>query len=172
MDEVTIRLASLEDALAIAKVHVGTWQCAYRGQIPDSYLDSLDVKKRTEKWHEILKNQGDTNQNYVAVIDRLIVGFCTVGNNRDPDMDPNTGELWGIYVDANFMNQGVGSTLMNKAIEHLKSKNFTKATLWVLTSNEKTRHWYESKGWRVEELTKVDDRGDFQLHETRYVIDL
>lgn len=51
-----VRIANVDDALEIATVHVKTWQCAYRGQIPDAYLDSLSIEKRTERWKKQLKN--------------------------------------------------------------------------------------------------------------------
>jgi hypothetical protein len=36
-----IRDATPADAQGIAIVHVKTWQCAYRGQMPDSLLDGV-----------------------------------------------------------------------------------------------------------------------------------
>ena len=37
MENLQIRPAEAKDALQIAKVHVGTWQFAYRGQMPDFF---------------------------------------------------------------------------------------------------------------------------------------
>lgn len=61
---------------------------------------------------------------------------------------------------------------MNEALKRLKKDGYKKATLWVLDTNEKTRKWYESKGWKVEGATKIDKRDNFELKETRYTIDL
>jgi len=38
MDSLIIREAQLKDAAGIAKVQVKTWQTAYKGQMPESYL--------------------------------------------------------------------------------------------------------------------------------------
>ena len=38
MDSLIIREAQLKDAAGIAKVQVETWQTAYKGQMPESYL--------------------------------------------------------------------------------------------------------------------------------------
>ncbi len=55
----------------------------------------------------------------------------------------------------------------------VKEAKYTKAILWVLVSNEKTRNWYESKGWKIDGQTKtVDHSGGFKLHEMRYIIEL
>lgn len=165
-----IRVAKPEDANQIAHVHIETWQSAYRGQIPDTYLDSLNIRERTLKWEQILATQDKYSQNYVAIMEDQILGFCTVGQCRDEDKPSTTGELWGIYVKPESMNKGIGSALINRAIEHLKLLNYTDATLWVLTSNTRTRKWYESKGWILEGQTKIDHRQTFDLHQVRYEI--
>jgi GNAT superfamily N-acetyltransferase len=80
--------------------------------------------------------------------------------------------LYGIYIHPDYIGKGYGSELMRHALEVLKEDGYGKATLWVLDTNEKTRTFYEKKGWIVEGKTKVDKRDDFELHETRYIIDL
>ncbi len=80
--------------------------------------------------------------------------------------------MLGIYVHPNFIGTGCGSKLIEEAISLLKQDGYKKATLWVLETNEKTRRWYESKGWKVEGKTKIDKRDLFELKEVRYLIDL
>lgn len=41
----TIRLAAVADAEALAALHLHAWQWAYRGQLPDAYLDALPVTR-------------------------------------------------------------------------------------------------------------------------------
>jgi len=38
---VTVRYATVGDAPALGRVHVRAWLAAYRGQMPDDYLDGL-----------------------------------------------------------------------------------------------------------------------------------
>lgn len=170
--KIVIRLAKVEDAAAIALVHVKTWQCAYRGQIPDIYLDSLSIEKRTAGWKKQLKNPIQGASAFVAEVDGRVVGWCTFGKSRDKDALRQTGELHGIYIHPDYIGKGLGSRLMEKAIEILKEQGYKKATLWVLTTNEKSRKWYEKKNWQIEGKNQTVDRGDFKLHETRYVYDL
>lgn len=61
---------------------------------------------------------------------------------------------------------------MKKGLEYLKEQGYKKATLWVLTSNEKTRRWYEGKGWKVEGKSKTEHSREFDTHEIRYIIEL
>ena len=39
----TVRAAEVDDAQAIARVHVDAWQATYTGIIPQPYLDQLNV---------------------------------------------------------------------------------------------------------------------------------
>ena len=164
MDTIEVRPAEKKDASGIAKVHIETWQFAYRGQLPDSFLDNLSIEKRTKRWEESLSHPTPESQSFVAAIDNKIIGFCSVGRCRDKDMNETTGELYAIYVDSNCMNKGAGSALQEKGLLYLREKGYKKATLWVLRSNTKTRKWYKNKGWRIEGKTKTDNSDGFQLH--------
>ena len=52
--ERTIRPAVVEDAAAIAQVHVESWKTTYKGIFPESLLDRLSVSDRTSFWNETL----------------------------------------------------------------------------------------------------------------------
>jgi hypothetical protein len=41
-----LRAATPRDALGVARVHVRSWQLAYRGLLPDDYLDQLTPANR------------------------------------------------------------------------------------------------------------------------------
>ena len=170
--ELLVRKAKPKDAPGIAKVQVETWQNAYQGLIPDSYLNSLSIEKRTSGWKKQLENPKEGSYVFVAEFGDNIVGWCTAGFSLSKDTSKDTGEVYGIYVHPDYARRGAGSKLMEKALDTLKEDGFKKAILWVLTSNGKTRKWYESKGWRVEGKTTIDNRDGVKLHETRYIKDL
>jgi ribosomal protein S18 acetylase RimI-like enzyme len=161
MIDFSIRDAIPQDAVGIAEVHVKTWQCAYRGQIPDDYLDALSLEKRTKTWKQALENPKDGVFVFVADLDDKVIGWCTAGSNRDGDVSKETGELHGIYVDPEYIGQGVGSKLMGHALQKLNQEGYARATLWVLDTNEKSRKFYEKKGWEVEGKTKDEPRDGF-----------
>lgn len=174
MTQINIRPAKAADASSIAKIHVGTWRHAYRGQVPDAYLDSLPAteRERAEKWKETIERDQRGKCVFVAEDKDTIVGFCIVNPCRDEDMNEKTGEVGAIYVDAKWIGKGAGSALMKAGLDFLKEGGFTKATLWVLTSHTASREWYEKKGWQLEGKKKVEVRGDMTLDETRYIISL
>jgi hypothetical protein len=49
-----VRKAGVGDAIAIAVVHVLSWQAAYEGLVPQDYLDGLDLARRRELWDTVL----------------------------------------------------------------------------------------------------------------------
>ena len=49
-----VRSAELDDATAIARVHVATWRSAYRGLLPDEFLASLGLSHYEERWRRSL----------------------------------------------------------------------------------------------------------------------
>src|SRR5215831_2109304 len=136
---IIVRDAKLEDAEAAATIYVNTWQVAYRGQIPDDYLNSLDVVSRTKHWKEKLSNPSPSTRNLVAEVNQKIVGFCDIGKSCDADATDDIGEVFAIYIDANFMGKGIGTTLLNEALNSLQGFGFKSATLWVLASNTRGR---------------------------------
>lgn len=171
MNRLPIRASTPTDAAGIAAVHVATWQSAYVGLLPDSFLQSLSVEKRTASWGKIIENPPPKSHLLVAMQGEQIVGFISVGPNRDSS-SIDQGEVLAIYVDPKNQGKGIGSDLMKAGILRMKDEHFVSATLWVLEGNSPTRAWYESRGWRADGETKRDQRGELVLNEVRYVIDL
>lgn len=165
---IAVRRAKLSDVDALVEVHVETWKVAYRGQLPDEFLDRQDETRprRTAMWHATLADSA--LRIFVAELDGAVVGFVTVGRSRDDDRAPDTGELHGIYVHPRAWDTGTGRALMERAVEELRALGYREATLWVLGSNERARRFYETAGWHADGATKVEHRGDLELREARY----
>jgi GNAT superfamily N-acetyltransferase len=145
--DVFIRLARLEDAHRIAEAHVEAWRWAYAGSLSGSFLDELSVEERFEAWHERLAEPGEL-RTWVAEQDGHIVGFASTGPTEDEDAEPGTMELFTLYLVRDVLGTGVGRALFERAIEDLRERGFTRATLWVLEANELGRRFYEKAGWK------------------------
>jgi ribosomal protein S18 acetylase RimI-like enzyme len=161
-----IRRAEPSDVDAIAQVHVKTWQVAYRRHMPDSVLDSLDVSKRAAMWSKALEQSATLV--LVATVDRAIVGFCSLIPSRDADAGTSVGEIAAIYVDPAAWRSGVGSSLIEAAMESARERGLAEVTLWVLTSNTSARAFYEARGFKTDGQTKTEQRPGFSVHEIRY----
>ena len=52
---VTVRPATVADAPAMGQLVVRAWQAAYRGQMPDDYLNGLRAEERAAYWDGVLR---------------------------------------------------------------------------------------------------------------------
>ena len=170
-----VRPATLDDAEALAGIHVRGWQWGYRRQLPDRYLSGLSIERRVEQWRAWLLDPGAT-ATWVAQDDDegsiRVVGFVAAGANRDPDPPAGTGEVYAIYLEEDAAGTGVGSALLRRACEWLAAHGFTHASLWVLETNERARRFYERSGWRPDGDAKTEPLEDFEMRELRYVTEL
>ena len=85
-----VRKAGLSDAIAIAVVHVLSWQAAYEGQVPKDYLDGLDPAGRRELWDTVLAEDAWPRGGVlVAENENRVTGFAHFRPARDEDEDPS-----------------------------------------------------------------------------------
>ena len=160
-----IRKASLEDAPAIAKVHVDSWRTTYKGIIPQPFLDKLDYDQRTELWIKNISNP--LNQVFVALNDdEQIVGFAT-GSKREKNIEADAADLTSIYLLEQWQGFGLGKLLLKAVMEDLNEKGFTKAYVEVLAEN-KSREFYQNYGANYVKTEKLIISGDV-LDEEVYV---
>ncbi|MGH7921427.1 MAG: GNAT family N-acetyltransferase [Candidatus Dormibacteraceae bacterium] len=169
-----IREASIGDAEAIAVVHVRSWQAAYAGRLPQAYLDGLSVERRRRVWNQILAaTDWPQTGTLVAEVEGNVAGFVSISPTRDGDQDPaRVGEVGTIYVLAEAWGTGIGRALMRSALDRLTEAGYSAATLWVLDTNDRARHFYEAGPWRLDGATKRDDERGFAIEEVRYACSL
>ncbi|MGB8386577.1 N-acetyltransferase family protein [Mycobacterium sp.] len=161
-----VRPAVPADAYDVARVHVRSWQSAYRGLIAQEYLDSL----KPEGWatrYTFGRMGFQLPSTLVAVDGSTICGLATTGLCRDIDL-PNFGELMAIYVDPGYLHTGVGRLLMAAARERLRRVGVVEALLWVLDGNVRARRFYERDGWRFDGARRMVIFGDAPVEQVRY----
>jgi GNAT superfamily N-acetyltransferase len=149
---------------------VRSWQSAYRGLIPQAYLDGLDPAQRRIRWEQNLSETDWSNSGIlVADADGEVRGFVGYGPARDDDADPQQiGQVYSVYLMPDAWGRGTGRQLMTAAIEGLTEAGFCQATLWVLDSNARARRFYEAGGWSADGSVMRDDSRGFPLTEVRY----
>ena len=162
-----VRRAGVGDAAGIAAVHVASWQRAYRGLMPAGLLDSLSVPARTQRWVQNLGSTESGAATFVAELDGEVIGFASIGPCRDEDAE-TAAELWALYLHPRHWDAGHGHVLHTHAVQALAATGAAEATLWVLTTNERARRFYERHGWAADGATKVVDLAGAELAESRY----
>jgi ribosomal protein S18 acetylase RimI-like enzyme len=142
MGVMDIRPARMQDAPEIAVVHVRSWQAAYRGLLPQAYLDGLDPGQRTGQWERVLSAADSHGGTVVADAGGPLSGFISYGPARDDDADSRRdGEIYAIDLMPAAWDQGTGRQLMAAALGRLGKAGFDQVTLWVLDSNVRARRF-------------------------------
>ncbi|HEX8864749.1 MAG TPA: GNAT family N-acetyltransferase [Lentzea sp.] len=152
----TVRLADVSDAAAVALVHVRTWQVVYRGHMPDDLLDNLSVEQRTSMWERLIPSGGV----WVALDGSEVVGFAAAGPSRDDDA---SSELYAIYLLPSAWGSGLAEPLLTAALSGM-----TDTVLWVLDDNPRARRFYERLGFVLDGMTREEEFGSSVVKEVRY----
>ena len=161
----SVRAAVVSDKLNVARVHVRSWQVAYRGLIPDDFLGQMRAEDRAARY--TFGEVDETSPLTIVAADRdEIVGFATFGASRD-EQSSNEGELFALYVDPDHWGRGVGRTLIVSARTRLRDMSFAKANLWVLEGNDRALRFYGIDGWSPDGLRREEVVWGVRVNEIR-----
>jgi GNAT superfamily N-acetyltransferase len=156
----TIRKADIEDAAAIAHVHVESWKTTYAGIVSDVFLASLNKEDRTHSWQEQILAR--IISIFVAEDEKGIFGFVAGGKSREKPADYDA-ELYAIYLLRERQGQGVGRTLVLTLASALRAEGFNSMLVWVLEQNP-SGSFYQRLG-AVQIARKVINIGGADLQE-------
>jgi GNAT superfamily N-acetyltransferase len=155
-----------QDALAVAHVHVRSWQVAYGNLLPAGYLDQLRPEDRACKY-DFANSDPFKPYTIVAAEKSLIQGFVTTMQSRDVDL-PTHGELCALYVDPDSWNRGIGVALVAAARARLLDLGLRQAFLWVLKGNVRAERFYRADGWARDGSSRSDSIWGITVDEVRY----
>jgi len=161
-----LRPAEPADAIAVARVHVRSWQTAYRTLLPDDYLDQLRPEDRAQRY-DFACSDPLKPRTIVATEEGLIFGFVTTAPTREPDL-PDHGELCALHVVPEHWGRGMGLALVSAARARLLELGFQKAVLWVLAGNVRADRFYRIDGWEPDGLQRTDSVWGVTVNEIRY----
>jgi GNAT superfamily N-acetyltransferase len=161
-----IRDALVDDANAMGHLHVRAWQAAYRGVMPDEYLDGLSADDRVEMWRGQI-SRADRPPLLVAALADAVVGFAALGAEQ-PTTSPSCGELYAMNLDPDYWGQGIGRALLHDVNHALIALGYDEAVLWVVPENGRARSLYESDGWSADGGVSTEDILGVTVTDIRY----
>ena len=164
--DMLLRPAEPDDAIAVARVHVRSWQAAYRTLLPDDYLDQLRPEDRAQKYNFSSLDPLQP-QTIVAAEAGVIRGFATTAPARVPDM-PGSGGLCALYVDPDQWSRGIGAALVPAARSRLFDLGFRHAVLWVLVGNVRADRFYRIDRWAPDGRHRSESVWGVTVDEIRY----
>jgi GNAT superfamily N-acetyltransferase len=168
MTRFAVREATLADAEGIARVHTDSWQTSYRGILPDTVLDRIDVGQRAESRKKILRDRSVFQLVAYDVTHGDIVGFCDAGASRRHM--PYAGEVYAIYLAHRAKRHGIGQEMFERVQAWLVANEMRSMIVWVLENNHHARRFYEAMGGR--QGSKLSSRvGGYPVVELSYIWD-
>ncbi|WP_350281480.1 GNAT family N-acetyltransferase [Kribbella sp. HUAS MG21] len=181
-----VRPARPGDLLGAAEARVASWRAAFTGLVPQDFLDAMDPAAIASSWTESIA--AGRSRLYIALTtdphqpqrrDRptdphhperqperrgrgveRVVGYVSVGPERDPGAPPDTGELYALFVHPDHWGVGVGRALADAACADLRAAGCTTVNLWVLEANTRARRFYAKYSFE-----DTGDRGRSSLNE-------
>jgi len=166
MSDIQVRYATLQDAAAVANLHLIASRTLYEGAVPDAHWSSTPPAKRVAFWKEAIE-YGEP-QVMVAVEGAEIVGFVGFDRSRDPKSKNTTGEIWAIYVDPDRLGEGVGLALWDAANEGLQDEDCTDVTVWLPLRSDKALRFFDAAGFKREMNTaRTVPMGGVKVEELR-----
>ena len=158
-----IRYISEDDDLTkISDIYERSWKHAYKGIIPQEYLDGIP----RGRWAKSITREG--MKNLVMTENGVFIGtagFCRSRWEKYGDF----GEIVSIYLLPEHTCKGKGSQLLRRCIEELKKLGYTELLLWVLEENTAARKFYEKNGFICAEEYLNDSIGGRELREVMYI---
>lgn len=149
-----VRGATVEDAAAIARVHIESHREAYvaTGLIPGAVVEAWPEAARAEYWRAFagLDPRPDGTV-VVAEVGEEIVGFAAAGPSLDDDL-VGGWQLYAIYLLESAQGTGLGQALIDAALEGRA------ASLWVLADNPRAHAFYARNGFVADGAAKTDPR--------------
>jgi SAM-dependent methyltransferase len=145
---VRIREATIEDAPAVARVHIESWRTTYSGIVPDDYIGKFAHDERERVWRKILDDSA--RRRFVCVAeseDGTVVGFVSGGAARG-EANGFAGELYAIYLLDAHQRRGVGRRLTAALARRLLRAGFPSMLIWVLAAN-KACNFYAALGGAI-----------------------
>lgn len=148
MNILTFRRATVSDISTIASLHTISWRDAYRGILPDTYLDGQITDERANLWRSRFSSLAP-NRFFVVLAEtpEEPVGFACILLDENPQ--------WGACLDnlhvlPPWRNRGVGRLLFGRAAQWvMESEPGWPIHLWVFEANHNARRFYDELGGEV-----------------------
>jgi GNAT superfamily N-acetyltransferase len=147
--DMSVRLATVRDAEAVAAAQSAAWHDTFGGTLPPAVLDQLRGPDAVAQWQAaVLSPPSPRHRLLVAVAGDDVVGFAALAPAEDPDLEADgDAEIVALSVEPARLHEGHGSRLVNAAVDHLREAGFRAAHVWVTDTDDRLRGFLEGAGW-------------------------
>jgi GNAT superfamily N-acetyltransferase len=171
-ERLQIRPMTHADCDRVSEIRVLGWQFAYRGLMPQPFLDALSPTADAERRRARFAQGDGSVVNLVASLGDEVVGWAAHGPYRDGEVRTEDAELYAIYLDPQHLGTGVGRALMQEALRQCAARGHDRVYLWVVRGNARARRFYERAGFRADGTEEPYEVEGVAVPEVRYVKEL
>lgn len=171
--EEPVRVAGATDGAAIAAIKWRAFGTNYRGGVlPDAFLDRRDVVPPASFWvGRAMVPPSRRHRLLVWGRPGTVFGYLDAGPVHPEDVDPaqpDSGEVYELYVDPTAQGQGGGAQLLEAAEDWFRSVGYERAELSTLVTNPGAQAFYRARGWEPTGRIIPVDLGTVAFEEMRF----
>lgn len=161
------RDASAADASLISHIYATSWRKAYRGLIPQHYLDRLP----DEYWVPSIRSWLESGRlnGLIVYDDKRPAGCAIYGRGRDEDHS-DWGEIVSIYMLPDATRQGLGGVLLEECLSRMRQDGYARFYLWAIEGNAIADAFYRKHGFKVTGDHVCYQIGGESVRDLRYVL--
>jgi len=141
------------DFAGVHRVALESWRSTYRGLLDEERIEAtVNEHYSAERLRQVLGKVATGSRYFeVAVRDGQVLGFCTIV------FTTLGAELLRLYVLPGVFDARVGSTLLQRAAQYLRSQGYHSCHSWMHRGNHRAIKMYLRRGARhVAELDRDD----------------
>jgi GNAT superfamily N-acetyltransferase len=103
----------------------------------------------------------------LAEEDGELLGFTACGESRDPGAGDTVGEVRTMFAAVGGWGRGVGTALMAAALDDLRARGCSEATVWSFADNDRANRFYEARGFKPDGTERTEEAWA-HIREIRY----
>lgn len=165
VDDQTNEIANL-----IAPLHARSWQSAYRGIMPDHFLDFVVEGERLAHWRRRVRELRDGNgEIFLARLNDEPVGFLCIEASELADTGIRGAYVNNLHVLPHLKRQGIGTALLEHGAVWARAQGYDSMFLFVYEDNTAARAFFRADGWHTVERMMSELPGGALAAELRLV---
>jgi ribosomal protein S18 acetylase RimI-like enzyme len=165
---IAYRRPRINEARALAELHIACWREAYADIVPAAILDAANVDSKAESWRRTIGNEAAFP--FTAYDGDTPVGFVISGRPNETLFEDMDGQIAALYVLRSHHMLGIGTYLLGAAARHWLERDGHSLALGVLAQNAGARLFYEALGARLVKAGTFNWHG-FDIPDVIYVFE-
>jgi GNAT superfamily N-acetyltransferase len=172
--EVSVRLARVDDAEAIARVQMVTWRTAYRAFLPAAVLDDWDEPAAVAAWRAAVVAPPTPAHGVLVALDGAeVTGFAAFGpaelaDDDEPLPTGSTNEVTALLVEPRWGRRGHGSRLLAAVADLAAAAGVVRLQMWLPEQDDVTSRFLAGTGWAADGWVRTFDTGSSTTRQVRW----